>query len=204
MKVQNLNWDSNSSRQDIEKATQKISATVEKGVGKITAAVKDNTAKVTDAIGKVKATTNETAQYPTVTLAVQRGLESIAKSTGKMAKHLRCHPGDLYEVSDSMEAVSKQLSDLSNSTTRCVSEGKEVRETVTSAVQACDWLDEKYCDGCDPGTEGNVADNERAAAQKFEKPQRFDFGLPAIPGVLNGATAPMLSVSSFNELPGAR
>jgi hypothetical protein len=79
----------------------------------------------------------------------------------------------------------------------CVDDARQVKETVTAAVQACDWLDEKYCDGCDTGTEGNVADNEIAESQKFEKPQRFDFGIPAIPGtVINTVAVPETAMTS--------
>ena len=117
--IKNLTWDSNASKQNVEKAAQKITSAIEKSTGKITAAVKDGTKTISEATRKIaNASGNQTAP---IVSAVSAGLTSIAESTAQTADYLRSHPTELKRTAETMEGIGRQFTDL----TACASQAAE-------------------------------------------------------------------------------
>jgi len=143
--IQNLTWDRNSSRQDIQSATKEITkavADVGKDTKKIVDTVKAGSDKVVDAIGRIKSTTNaeQTAAPKSKASAVATGLTSIAESASKMAQHLCTHPDEGKTIVDGMERINRQLTDLTVCAREAADNNEKLREVVSESKSTADHI----------------------------------------------------------------
>ena len=151
--VQNLSWDSNATKQSIEKSAQQSAQTVcgaiDKGISKIgndiekntkevTTAVKDNAGKIIDAVGRIK-TTNAAANENQV-VPVSMGLHKIAESTERLARYLHSNPGKLHAVADTAAGVNRQFTDLIDKTREYAEAATKLFSETQESAKLAGWL----------------------------------------------------------------
>jgi len=158
--VENLTWDANASKRNIESATRQMVGAIEKGIGRVStdvqrgservvAAVKDGTGKVADTIKRTNNSTesaNSTA--PTsATEAIQTGLRSVAASAHRVAEHIGNHPTELGWMAESGKAVGEQFSKLIQSAERFAESADDLKMATEETQKAAEWLGSNSCGG---------------------------------------------------------
>ena len=128
--VQNLTFDSNATQKGIERAATKVAGAVEK-----------STDKVTEAIKRISTTNAVTAP---ATSAIHESLKSVAVSTARIADYIGKNPSGLPAAMESVQAVCKQFSELTDHASRFAESAKELRATAGETVKASDWIGSKF------------------------------------------------------------